>query len=93
MTIRFSSRALADLEGIFEHVAGENRRAASALVTRIELVIAMLAEHPKAGRPTHPAGRRVLTVPRLPYRVFYRIIGDDVFILRIRHTSRRPIGS
>jgi plasmid stabilization system protein ParE len=33
---------------------------------------------------------RVLPLVRYPFKVFYRIAGDTVRILHIRHTARRP---
>jgi plasmid stabilization system protein ParE len=29
-------------------------------------------------------------VTRFPYVIRYRIVGEDVIILRVRHTARRP---
>lgn len=34
---------------------------------------------------------RVLFVGRYPYKFFYRVRGDTVEVLHIRHTSRFPI--
>ena len=33
---------------------------------------------------------RALTVPGLPYRIHYVIVGDVVTILSIAHTRRKP---
>ncbi len=45
-----------------------------------------LADHAERGRP-FPKSRRELTVI-WPYLIVYRIEGDDVFILRVRHGAR-----
>jgi len=34
-----------------------------------------------------------LIVPRYAYAIFYRAAADEVFILQIRHTARRPVDS
>jgi plasmid stabilization system protein ParE len=33
---------------------------------------------------------RVASVGKYPYRIFYRIAGDTVEILRIHHMARKP---
>ena len=33
---------------------------------------------------------RVLPLMRYPFKVFYRVVGDTVRIVHIRHTARRP---
>ena len=90
MRVRFTRRAQANLDAIFRYLAAENPGAASELVHAITALIARLSEFSELGHPTQPPGRRVLTVPRAPYRVFYRIVGSEIRILSIRHTSRRP---
>jgi toxin ParE1/3/4 len=50
-----------------------------------------LAEFPRRGRPVHGSDAREL-VTVYPYVIRYRIVGDTVRILRVRHAARRPIG-
>ncbi|HEV2558274.1 MAG TPA: type II toxin-antitoxin system RelE/ParE family toxin [Microvirga sp.] len=90
MKVRFTPRAVKDLNGIFAHVAAHNPAAAARLVESIEASINTLRDFPNLGHPTQPAGRLVLTLPDAPYRVFYRLAAQEVRILNIRHTSRRP---
>jgi plasmid stabilization system protein ParE len=47
-----------------------------------------LSEFAERGRPTH-GGIRELTALS-PYLIRYRIAGDTVFILRVRHGAQRP---
>ena len=91
MRVRFTSRARAHFDAIFEYVARENPVAAREIVATIESLASALEEHPKLGHPTRIHGVRVLTVPRLPYRVSYGIGRKEIRILTIRHTSRRPL--
>ena len=91
MRVRFTRRARADLAAIFSYVAADNPRAAANLVGRIETLIDKLSLFPGLGHPTRPPGRYVLTVSGAPYQVFYRVARVEVRILRIRHTSRRPL--
>jgi plasmid stabilization system protein ParE len=39
---------------------------------------------------TQRPGTRVVLVLRYPYKIFYRVIGETVRIVHIRHTVRRP---
>jgi plasmid stabilization system protein ParE len=42
------------------------------------------------GHATNIADVRVLFVGRYPYKIFYRLSGNDLEIVHIRHTARRP---
>jgi plasmid stabilization system protein ParE len=48
-----------------------------------------LVNSPHRGRPVRGADMREL-VAVSSYIIRYRIAGDDVVILRVRHTARRP---
>jgi plasmid stabilization system protein ParE len=54
-------------------------------------LIALLQEHPYAGRETsRPNVRRIFIHPN-PYLIDYRATPSEVIILRFRHTARRPV--
>ena len=42
------------------------------------------------GHTTNIADVRVLFVGRYPHKIFYRLSGNDLEIVHIRHTARRP---
>ncbi len=94
MRIDYSPRAIRDLEDIgayYRAVAAPP--VAAAIAERIGRVIDWLALQPEsaprvAGRP----GVRAVLLRRYPYKIFYRVRGDVVEILHIRHTARRPWG-
>jgi toxin ParE1/3/4 len=92
MNVIYSPRAARDLEAIATyHYAVAGPRIAAAIGARIEHVISRVAEHPhSAPRVLERREVRVALVLRYPYKVFYRIRGDAIEILHIRHTARRP---
>jgi len=94
MKVGYSPRALAQLDEIFTYIARDNLSAAAALVERVERLAMLLGKFPQMGRTTDKSDVRVIGVPQYPYVIFYRILAgrDEVRILRVRHTARRPIG-
>ena len=94
MKIEYTNRAVADLR----KVSADSRmrfgdRVAAALERRIRDVVGHIAEHPEAARKViERPGMRVFPLIHYPYKIFYRILGDRVRIVHIRHTSRRPWG-
>jgi addiction module RelE/StbE family toxin len=93
MKVRYSRRALTQLDQIFSYIAKDNPAAASAVVERIDALATLLGRYPTMGRPTDKEGVRVMGVRRHPYLVFYKILPDrdEVRILRVRHMARRPL--
>jgi toxin ParE1/3/4 len=90
MNVRYTVRAFADRETIFDYLEKRNPSAALNVKRSIEETIAALAWHPRIGQPTNKPGIYELTVPRRPYKVYYRIDGDEIWIVHIRDARRRP---
>ncbi len=88
--VRYTPRALGDLDGIFEYIAEQNPRAARAVKARIRERIESLARFPASGPESATPGLRMLVVGRYPYLVFYEIdeAKKHVAIVHIRHASR-----
>jgi plasmid stabilization system protein ParE len=58
-----------------------------AVVATVDLI----RTHPEIG--TFRRGRlpnRELRVTRFPYKVVYRVRDDDIYVVAVAHTSRRP---
>ena len=92
MRVEYSKRALADLRQIAAYYAGSGNSAiAHRIAERIQQVIARIAVSPLSGRGVvGRPGVRVALLPSYRYKIFYRIVGDVIRIMHIRHTSRRP---
>lgn len=90
MRLRFTPRAFADREAIFGYLNARSPEAATRVMMRLHHAIGMLSSRTLSGHETNIDGVRVLFVGRYPYKVFFRVVGDTIEILHIRHTARRP---
>ena len=92
MRVEYSKRALADLRQIAAYYARSGNSAiADRIAERIQEIIARIAVSPLSGRAVvGRPGVRVALLPSYRYKIFYRVAGDAVRIVHIRHTSRRP---
>lgn len=89
MRVRYSPGALRQVDEIFAYIAQDNEPAAKAVVARIQAIAILIGTRPFIGRPTEREDVRVMSVRPYPYVIFYKLSGDEVRILRIRHTARR----
>ena len=85
----WADAALADLRAIRAYLEQFNPLAARKLAAALIATGESLANYPHRGRPVRNTGMRELATTH-PYVIRYRVIGDAVLILRVRHTSRRP---
>ena len=91
MKLRYTERAIADLEAIQAHVARHNPRAAAMLGKRIRTALDLLADFPGLGRKRDDEVR-ALPIVTHPYVVYYSLDerAGEVIILHVRHGRRRP---
>lgn len=81
--------ALADLEAIADYIALENPAAASRLVRRVFESVERLERFPSSGkRPPELPRTSYREIVVMPCRVFYRVEGDDVFLLYVMRAER-----
>jgi len=88
--VRFTASALADLSNIRAYIGKFNPAAAGLLAASLITASRSLADFPEQGRPLGRGRREWPVVP--PYVIRYRISGEMVFILRIRHGRQWPLG-
>lgn len=89
MRINWSRRAIADLKGIADYIEQDSAEAAERVASRIfDRVMSFdsMADRSTPGRV--PNTRESFLTP-WPYFIIYRVVGDDVRILCIRHSARR----
>jgi plasmid stabilization system protein ParE len=90
MRIRYTLRAFADRESIYDYLEKRSPQGARNVKRAIVQAIDGLATYPRIGRLTDKPDVYELIVPRRPYKVYYRIERDDVWIMHIRDARRRP---
>ena len=87
MEIRWTRKALENLDQIGSYIAQSNPARASAFVGEIKEKIELLVSFPALGRPGRVPGTRELIVHE-NYVVPYRVKGDAVQIIRVQHVAR-----
>jgi toxin ParE1/3/4 len=91
VSVFLSPAAQEDLAEIFAYIADHNPRAAHSVVASIKSYIIALQQFPEKGRIGSILNTRELILPNLPYIVPYRLVQNDIEIIRIYHTSRHPL--
>jgi toxin ParE1/3/4 len=89
MRVKWTRRALDNLESAVEYIATDKPAAATDVALKILKSAKMLADQPGMGRLGRVAGTRELVVPGLPYILPYVEKDGDVVILRVIHTSMK----
>lgn len=84
----WTDEAIDQLDLIVAYIEAFDRRAATNLRARLFDVASSLRDFPNRGRPVEGGRRELTTVP--PYVMRYRVSGDTVFIVSVRHGARRP---
>jgi toxin ParE1/3/4 len=85
MKVRYSRRALSQLASVYDYLQQRNQGAAENVVTSIRATIGRLRDMPFLGRMTDEADVHVIVEPDYLHRVFYRVQGQEVFVIRILH--------
>jgi plasmid stabilization system protein ParE len=90
MRVRWLRKAIANLDAEAEYIAAENRTAAVEMFVYVKAKIDELGDFPATGRPGRVPNTRELVIDRYPYIVPYRVVGDELQVLRVFHTRRKP---
>lgn len=89
MKLRYTRRALKQLDAILLWIARDSPKAARSQITRIEHSIELLARFPNMGHAGRSDATLELVVPGTPYIAVYRIERDEVQILSIVDGRRK----
>ncbi len=90
MRVKWLRTASRNLDAAVAYIAQEDPGAAARVYTHIRERVAALAEQPGMGKPGRVFGTRELVIEKYPYIIPYRIQDNEVHILRVFHTSRKP---
>jgi plasmid stabilization system protein ParE len=90
MKVRYTPFARSDIARIYLYLDERSPAGARNVLKAIYAGIQFIAEQPLASASTDDTVVRVKIVRRYRYKIFYRIVGDAIEILHVRHTSRRP---
>jgi toxin ParE1/3/4 len=90
VTLRFSRRALADLDDIYRYLVRRSPRGAANVMIALNTAIQFIVDQPSASPRTMDFDIRVSVLRRYRYKIFYTVVDEGIEILHIRHSSRRP---
>ena len=87
MKLRWLTGATQSLRLLHVRIAADNPQAARRIAKSVRLATKRLAVFPHSGRPGKVAGTRELVLPQWSHIVAYRVVRDEVQILRLFHQS------
>jgi len=92
LTVQWGEEATSDLEELLSYIAQDNKAAAIKIRDLIGLAVEQLSWFPYTGHETDVSGVLIKPLSRYPYLIFYRIVGEELHILRVLHGARRHPG-
>jgi plasmid stabilization system protein ParE len=91
MNVRFHRLAVVEIDHEVDYYESRQTGLGDELEDEIETVLTMIRQFPEAApRWKHRHDRRVAVLDRFPFTLPYQIVGDEIVILALAHTSRRP---
>jgi toxin ParE1/3/4 len=85
--VRYTKRALRDLQAIEKYIRKHSPGGAARVGARIRQRIDDLALFPDQGAPSK-SGARMIVVTQTPYLAIYRVVAQEVQIVTIVHGMR-----
>lgn len=90
MKVRYSRLALAELVAILSELAAKNPVAAQRFESRIRQIGERIGRYPEGFQEVaERLGVRRVPLLRYPYLVFYKVVADEVLVLRVVHGARK----
>lgn len=88
MQIKFTKKALADIDVIYEYIAIDSVTTAKKVISRIEQTVDYVGDYPEMGHQSIVKNVREMVVPHSPLSIIYEIKDDVLYILTIFHSAR-----
>lgn len=89
MRVRFAEAALADLVEARAFYGKRRREARIGYNREVRRAVALLREHPEAGKPAGKTAREYV-IDVYPYTLIYYIADQEIVIAAVAHHSRDP---
>ncbi len=91
MKLRIHRLAVAEIDHEVDYYESRHVGLGAELEYEIETAFELVLQFPEAAPQWKlRSDRRVLTLDRFPFTLPYQIVGDEIVILALAHTSRRP---
>lgn len=91
MILRIHRLAVAEIDREVDYYESIQIGLGAELEDEIEAALATIARFPHAAAQwKHRVDRRVAVLDRFPFTLPYQAAGDEIVILALAHTSRRP---
>ena len=89
MQVKWTSKALQDLETILQYISQEDPDTATSVAQRLWDHAKALESFPRLGKPGRLKNTRELIITDLPYIVPYILENEQVIILRVLHQAMK----
>jgi toxin ParE1/3/4 len=93
MKVVWSEPAVADLAAIHDYIARDSPHYARRFVARLTAAVDPLEIFPEMGRIVPEGDGRHREIILRPYRIIYRLEGQEVFVVTVVHGSRDLAGA
>ncbi|MBA3396019.1 MAG: type II toxin-antitoxin system RelE/ParE family toxin [Deltaproteobacteria bacterium] len=91
MKLQIHRLAVAEIDHEVDYYESRQVGLGAELEDEIEAVFAMALRFPEAAPQWRKrVDRRVAVLDRFPFTLPYQIVGDEIVVLALAHTSRRP---
>lgn len=88
MTARLTHAAEEDITAIYAYYAERGPDLAGRVSRAIIGAIDGIVDFPLLGREGKVSGTRERIMTRYPYRIVYRLVGEQIFIVRVPHQQQ-----
>lgn len=88
MQVYWSGRAKRDISAIFDYLVERSPTGARTVLSRIEQRVVSLRLNPLLGPAVVEVDARMLAVTRTNYAVYYRIVQQEIVVLRVLHGAQ-----
>ncbi|MFA6015708.1 MAG: type II toxin-antitoxin system RelE/ParE family toxin [Gallionellaceae bacterium] len=89
MRVKWLRKAIRNLDAEADYIAEENAVAAAEMFLYVKAKVDALGDFPATGRPGRIPNTRELVIDHYHFVVPYRVVGDEVQVLRVFHTRRK----